>query len=169
MSHDYQKQENGFTLIEVLIALAVFVITAMGVLYLQLTTMNQTITSEKMIEASRLASDQSERLLLIPFPNNDGIDNNANGTIDEATETDSNSAINAGGHNAYILRADCNNRIGERVTDENSEGITYTINWVVTELDTVNFTRKRIDITVTWQESGVSKSTNQILILSRSI
>ncbi len=62
-----QKTEEGFTLIEVLIALLVLMVGMAGILSLQLTSMKATGFSRHATEASSLAEDKVEELRTVPL------------------------------------------------------------------------------------------------------
>ena len=62
-----EKNEQGFTLIEVLIALLVLMVGMAGILSLQLTAMKATGFSRHATEASSLAEDKVEDLRTVPL------------------------------------------------------------------------------------------------------
>jgi prepilin-type N-terminal cleavage/methylation domain-containing protein len=62
-----QRREEGFTLIEVLIALLVLMVGMAGILSLQLTAMKATGFSRHATEASSLAEDKVEDLRTVPL------------------------------------------------------------------------------------------------------
>lgn len=62
---------KGFTLIEVLIALAIFSIGMLAVASLQVSASLQNRSSSEITEASAMASDQMEELMLRPFDHAD--------------------------------------------------------------------------------------------------
>ncbi len=61
------RREEGFTLIEVLIALLVLMVGMAGILSLQLTSMKATGFSRHATEASSLAEDKVEDLRTVPL------------------------------------------------------------------------------------------------------
>jgi len=63
--------DKGFTLIEVLIALAIFSIGIMAVASLQVSARLQSRNSSEITEATSIASNQLEELMLRPFEHND--------------------------------------------------------------------------------------------------
>ena len=84
----------GFTLIEILIAMAIFSIGILGVATMQISSVNGNSNARKYLEASAFAQRQLESTLLIPFSNvaNSNIVN-ANGyrvqmTIQNQTDLD---------------------------------------------------------------------------------
>jgi type IV pilus assembly protein PilV len=65
------KAEAGFTLVEVLITLAIFAIGILAVASLQVSANVQSRKSAEITEASGIASDQMENLLQRPFDHAD--------------------------------------------------------------------------------------------------
>lgn len=65
------KIDKGFTLIEVLIALAIFSIGILAVASLQVSARMQSRNSSEITEATSLGFNQMEELILRPFDHND--------------------------------------------------------------------------------------------------
>ena len=65
------KGDKGFTLIEVLIALAIFSIGILAVASMQLTARLQSRNSSEITEATAIAYNQMEELMLRSFDDND--------------------------------------------------------------------------------------------------
>jgi type IV pilus assembly protein PilV len=96
LAKQYRKQrcsDDGFTLIEVLIAIFVLSIGVLAVGMMQISSINGNKIAFNISEASFLAESELERLLSIPFgdvtdDNGDGsggLDNNTVGTADDNT------------------------------------------------------------------------------------
>ena len=64
---DKLKKENGFTLIEVLIALTIFAVGLLAVAALQTSAIKMNSTSNKLTNLSTLAKDQIEKLSALPY------------------------------------------------------------------------------------------------------
>jgi type IV pilus assembly protein PilV len=64
---DKLKKENGFTLIEVLIALTIFAVGLLAVAAMQTSAVKMNSTSNKMTNLSTLAMDQIEKLSALPY------------------------------------------------------------------------------------------------------
>lgn len=92
--------EKGFTIIEVMIALAIFSIGIMAAWALQTGSTRANTKARHLTSAATWASDRLERLIQLsythadltagvhaPAPDADGIDNNHNGLIDEPGES----------------------------------------------------------------------------------
>ncbi len=62
MTHGHKKNEQGFTLLEVLLASVILAVGLLGVAALQLTAINGNSYAMKVSEATRLASDRIEIL-----------------------------------------------------------------------------------------------------------
>lgn len=107
-------RSSGFSLIEVLIAIAILGIGVLGVASMQLASINGNHTAGKITANATSSMDRIERLIALPYnhpdwkgtadeayaalpaeekgwhrpgPGEDGLDNNRNGRIDEAGET----------------------------------------------------------------------------------
>jgi prepilin-type N-terminal cleavage/methylation domain-containing protein len=62
-----QTNSRGFTLIEVLIAMAIFAIGILAVTTMQMRSINQNASARMQTEATTLAVDWMERLLSLPY------------------------------------------------------------------------------------------------------
>ena len=91
---------DGFTLIEVLVAISIFAIGILGVAKMQLMATKGNIAAGNLTQNVTLAQSQEEDLLMIPYhdislnagpqtpaQDADFIDNDSDGTIDESGET----------------------------------------------------------------------------------
>lgn len=63
------KQENGFSLLEVLIALVILAIGLLAIAQMQITAIKGNAYGSEMTSASSLASNTLERLMALPYPN----------------------------------------------------------------------------------------------------
>jgi prepilin-type N-terminal cleavage/methylation domain-containing protein len=64
--HTLRRRQSAFTLIEVLIAMAIFAIGSLGVLAMVTTTLHLNMNSRQMTEATQLGIRQLERLQTLP-------------------------------------------------------------------------------------------------------
>ncbi|MGB9499056.1 MAG: prepilin-type N-terminal cleavage/methylation domain-containing protein [Dissulfuribacterales bacterium] len=101
--------DSGYTLIEVLIALAIFSIGFMAVGALQSKSLMQTGEAAHKTEAWAILEDQVEVLKAVPFYANDnGVNDDGDGATDEADELfkddDGNFPLAAGAHNEPRLQ-----------------------------------------------------------------
>jgi type IV pilus assembly protein PilV len=65
------KNNNGFTLIEILVAISIFAVGALAVASLQISSGKSNRTGSEITMAANLASDQLERLMTLPFDDDD--------------------------------------------------------------------------------------------------
>ncbi len=77
MTDDRQKNCNGFTLVEVLIAMVIFAIGILGVAQMQISAINGNASARKYNEAAAFAQGQIETLMASNFA---GIDNSGAST-----------------------------------------------------------------------------------------
>lgn len=96
------QHDAGFTILEVLVALAIFFLGIMAVMALQTRSVQGNARARGVTDIAVCAADRLEKLIALPFndPNlvagnfnpdqaADGIDNNYDGFIDEANESGS--------------------------------------------------------------------------------
>jgi len=136
LSEHYGKQrcsDDGFTLIEVMIALFVLTVGILAVAMMQITSINGNKTAFDISEASFLAESKLEELLSIPFNHADLDDIQPDGS--------------AGLNNNTAATADNN------ATSGNGR---YTILWNVADGSPETNT-KTIKIIVTWEYKGDPK------------
>jgi prepilin-type N-terminal cleavage/methylation domain-containing protein len=79
----YEKNPGGFTIIEVLVALAIFSIGFLAVGLMQIKGISSTRSSREKTEAMNIAETQAERLMAMKFYLDDnGMDDDHNGETD---------------------------------------------------------------------------------------
>jgi prepilin-type N-terminal cleavage/methylation domain-containing protein len=111
----FRSAESGYTLIEVLIALAIFSLGFMAMGALQSSSLMQTGEATRNTEAWTVLEDQSELLKALPFYANDnGADDDGDGVTDETDEELP--VLAAGPHNA--ARADGRYTVHWQVVDD---------------------------------------------------
>lgn len=66
-SIDLTCAQHGFTLLEVMIAMAIFAVGILAVSAMQINSINQNAGARMQTEATSLASDAMERLLALPY------------------------------------------------------------------------------------------------------
>jgi len=93
------KGHDGFTLLEVMAALAIFLLGIMAIMALQSSSIRGNSRARGVTDISVLAADRLEKLIALPFndpglaagdfpqaQDDDGLDNNYDGEIDEDDE-----------------------------------------------------------------------------------
>jgi type IV pilus assembly protein PilV len=73
------SNQNGFSLIEVLIALVIFSLGMLAVVSLQISSMNANASSRRQTDATALVAERMERLLALPYDHADLVDTDADG------------------------------------------------------------------------------------------
>jgi prepilin-type N-terminal cleavage/methylation domain-containing protein len=83
------KKDSGFTLVEVLIALAILVIGLLGTLTLGITSINQNAYTRHLAQATTLAEEELENLLSLPYTHSSLTDTDGDGAdgLDDADST----------------------------------------------------------------------------------
>ena len=76
------KSEDGFTLIEIMIAIGIFAIGYLAVAMMQVNALNTTNSGRRTTEAVMIAEDWSEHLRALPFYNEDQ-DLDEDGSVDD--------------------------------------------------------------------------------------
>jgi type IV pilus assembly protein PilV len=135
LAKQYRKQrcsDDGFTLIEVMIAISVLSIGVLAVGMMQISSINGNKTAFDISEASFLAESELERLLSIPFDNVIDTNNDGSGGLDNNTADTADDNTTSSDGKYTILR---------NVADDFPETNTKTIK-----------------IIVTWDHKGDSKS-----------
>jgi prepilin-type N-terminal cleavage/methylation domain-containing protein len=93
------KRDAGFTLLEVMAAMAIFLLGILAIMALQSTSIRGNVRARGVTDISVLAADRLEKLIALPFDDpglvagnfpqaqaTDGLDNNYDGEIDEDGE-----------------------------------------------------------------------------------
>ena len=117
---------QGFTLIEVLLAMAIFLIGFLAVGAMQISAVNSNTNSRMRTEATVLATDVAEQLIAMPY------------------EPD------AGTLGPYSLSDPLID--GTHTPASGDQPDPYAVQWVVTEAPSGD--TKTIDVTVRWQKKG---------------
>jgi len=139
------KEENGFTLLEVLVAILIFSIGLLAAASMQVMAIRGNYHSAALTEASYCATGQMEQLLSLNF-------------------TDENLQDTDGDGNGGLAHTDDPNLDGNAAVDttnsqadfRQSQGI-YSVSWNVADDVTSNDT-KTVKVTVTWTEREVTKT-----------
>ena len=79
--------QKGFTILEVLIAIAVLTIGILGVNAMQVSSLKGNSIANKITEGSNWAADRMERIIVMPFDSGSNtLDDDGDGAADEADE-----------------------------------------------------------------------------------
>lgn len=167
-----KNQAAGFTLIEVLIVIAIFSIAILGTMSLQTGTINTNAGARISTLAMEYATDTMELLMRVGSGSddrfnfdddgvngvddpgesvllNDGIDNDGDGTIDEADEGEWHRL------DEFAEGTDCTR--GDNIPEHNYYSGIFDLTWDITDVDCNGDgtdDAKQIDITVTWENGG---------------
>ncbi len=71
----YRHEDDGYTIIEVLVAIAIFAIGMLAIASMQIGATQGTTTARSNTELTALAEDQMERLTRLPFDDDDLVAN----------------------------------------------------------------------------------------------
>lgn len=146
MSIKVAIDERGFSMIEVIVAMSLFVIGTMGIMSSQVNTMRINSNTSFIAQGVELANRTVEELLQLDY--------------DDAQLIDDNGGVAAAGLNDdTILTAD------ESLQIVTAQNITYNIYWNI-QNDYPVANTKTVNIIVTWQNWGVSKRTVMSFIKS---
>ena len=153
-------RQNGFTLLEVLIAILVFSIGLLGVASMQMSAIVGNNFSGTLTEAQSWAVDKMEELLSKDFTDSDLQDTDSDGTNQDANDD----WIDDDGGNFGL------DHVGDPLSDGQPSNDTtasqadfretqggYTIMWNVAQNVTVSNTRM-VNVIVTWNERGSTRT-----------
>lgn len=182
MEYDKPKHtlsgQDGFSLIEVLIVIAIFSIGILSSMSMQISAVNLNAGTRKSTLAMEYATDTMERLMQIGASqedqfhvddngsgtpdelaeselNNDGIDNDNDGAIDEADELEWH-RLHEFGVGTGHTRGDNNNDI---IVENVYYDSIFNLTWTITDIDCDGVApndAKRVDMTVTWDNGQKS-------------
>jgi len=135
----------GFTLIEVLVVIAIFAIGILGAMSMQTGAVNLNTRSQKSSLAIAYATDTMERLMALPAFN--GIDDDGDGTADNMGEAGFEDLSAGNNPHARSDQFDSDNNSVEDIDEDSYYSGIFNLTWNITDVDART---KRIAITVTW-------------------
>lgn len=147
---------GGFTLIEVIIALAILTIGILSVNAMQTMAIRGNKTASDITRASTWASDQIERIVNMPY--DDLVDTNGNGNIANQDQNSNNIDDDDEGTNRDgVSNFGLDNPAVFDGTAANDPDGNFTIVWNVSEnMPLPNI--KTFHVHVTWQAAGTTRS-----------
>ena len=138
---------KGFSLLEVLLGISVFMIGMLGVTALNISSLKSNTFSGNLSEAAIVAASKFEELLVKGFDDAELSDTNGNGTNQD---TNDDGVDNTGGGN-FGLDDLCINADHTTVVVKNN--ITYNVYWNIAENEPISTNpprSKRINVVVEW-------------------
>jgi len=172
MKNEYVNQKvtghDGFSLIEVMIVIAIFSIGILGAMAMQTTSVGANATTRKSTLALEYATDTMERLMYINASIEDkyNYDDDLDGSTDEADEEDDGVDDDGDGtvDNEVVWHQLAEFAVGTGYTrgaaylpeDAYYDSI-FDLTWDITDIDCdgdATIDAKRIDMTVTWDNGN---------------
>ena len=135
--------KQGFTLLEVIVAISVLTIGLLAVASMQVSAIRGNASAFGLTEATSWASDQIEKLIVLPYDHADlqDTDGDGNSGLENATEATDDNPNPPPAHGKY------------------------KVYWNVAVDDTANGT-KTVNVIVTWTDHGIQKSVSIRNIIS---
>ncbi len=144
------RGESGFTLIEILIAIAILAFGLLAVATMQVTGIRTNASANSMSQGLTLAQDKVEELMSLPYDHLDMLDSDGDGTNQD---TDNDGTDDDGGNFGLDDTEDGGGNIIADYSDVNGRYTTYW-NVVINEPATNS---KIVRVIVTWTEKGRNK------------
>ncbi|MBW1931980.1 MAG: prepilin-type N-terminal cleavage/methylation domain-containing protein, partial [Deltaproteobacteria bacterium] len=142
------NNENGFSIIEILIAVTVFAIGILAVSKMQVMAIKTNHFANCLTDATTLAQDRMEELMGFPYTDSLNFDNDGDGTNQDLD----NDGVDDNGNNfglddANMTTADHGDTINSR----------YNIFWNIATDHPINNT-KTIKVNINWTDRGIKKT-----------
>ena len=152
------RNERGFTLVELMVAIVVFSIGLLALSSMQVGAIKCNSTANGITEGATWAESQVERLIVLAYDDPELTDTDGDGTNQDA---DNDGDDDDGGN--FGLDDDDTATADNFVTQED-----YTVFWNVAENVIINDT-KAVNIIVTWTELGAQKRVTIYRVVPRII
>jgi len=159
------KNCRGFSLLEVLMGVTVFMIGMLGITALNISSLKSSTFSGNLSEATFIAADKLEEILAMEY---DDLEDGADGDGDGPTEDTNNDGIDdqlANGANFGLDDINADADYSELGLGRNNM---YDVYWNVAEKEPLENT-KRVNVIVRWQIKGVWRQINMPLVRVREL
>ncbi|RLG27950.1 hypothetical protein DRO03_10980 [Methanosarcinales archaeon] len=146
--------EKGFTLIEILIAIAIFAFGILAVAAMQIRAIQGNSFAGGMTGASSVAQNKMEELITLPFNDAQLVDINGDGDagLDKPTKNE----VLAAGNVLIAAGVAGSPDYAQQITGP--DGIrSYYLYWDISPSPPLIPTRKTINVIVTWNERGMHR------------
>ncbi len=179
MINNIEKQiisrQNGFTIIEVMIVIAIFSIGILGAMSMQTKAVSTNASTRKSTLAVEYATDTMERLMHVGTSDRDKykVDDDGDGSVDEADEEDDGIDNDNDGtvdnevvwHQMPEFAVGGPYTRGTNIPVDTYYASIFTLSWDITDIDCDGDgidDAKRIDMTVTWDNNTKQMPLNSI-------
>ena len=151
-----KQSQQGFTILEIMIAMAIFAIGILGVAQMQIQAINANAYSRLSTEAVTFAQGQVEQLLVLPYGHADLADTNQNGASNGTNQDLNNDGIddNGGDFGLGSIGAAADHTLSS--TPPTPTDCTYNFSWNIAT-DEPETDCKRIRMIVQWQDASRKK------------
>ena len=149
-----KDNRNGFTLIEIMIAMVVLAIGILGVAKMQLSAIKGNSYASGLTEASTLAQNKMEELMSLAYDDSALDDDDGDGTGKDADNDGFDDDTNDDTGNNFGLDDTAGPDGTEQYIGQTS--IQYAIDWNIAVDEPVTDS-KRIRVLVLWRQNGVNK------------
>ena len=138
--------EKGFTLLEVIVAISILTIGLLAVASMQVSAIRGNASAYGITEATSWASDQVEKLMVLPYNHSELVDTDGDGTDEDVNgDAGDDDGGNFGLGDTTLNTADHHVTRGK-----------YTVYWNIAVDVAVNNT-KTVNVIVTWTDHGIQK------------
>ena len=152
------RNSRGFSLLEVLFGVTVFMIGMLGVTALNISSLKSGAFSGNMSEATHLAASKIEELMILDYDDAANM-NDADGDGTDQDPTDVGIDTVGGGNFGLDDCPSCNGAAADHTDPPAGRNNMYTVYWNVA-LDEPIVDNKTINVIVEWEIKGVARRMN---------